>query len=116
MKGTFKHMVFAALPVAGLLVTASVASAHDDWRSRSYYDRPANEHEAYHEDKDARHEDFHSMPHSKREHRRFHKAEKREHRALHRDLDNEWRDYLRRSPEDLQIVVTQDRIYLEKVR
>jgi len=29
---------------------------------------------------------------------------------------NEWRDYLRRSPEDLQIVVTQDRIYLEKVR
>ena len=29
---------------------------------------------------------------------------------------NEWRDYLRRNPEDLQIVVTQDRIYLEKVR
>jgi hypothetical protein len=29
---------------------------------------------------------------------------------------NEWRDYLRRPPEDLQIVVTQDRIYLEKVR
>ena len=28
---------------------------------------------------------------------------------------NEWRDYLRRSPEDLQIIVTQDRIYLEKV-
>jgi hypothetical protein len=29
---------------------------------------------------------------------------------------NEWRDYLRRNPEDLQIIVTQDRIYLEKVR
>jgi hypothetical protein len=29
---------------------------------------------------------------------------------------NEWRDYLRRSPEDLQIIVTQDRIYLEKVQ
>ena len=28
---------------------------------------------------------------------------------------NEWRDYLRRNPEDLQLVVTQDRIYLEKV-
>ena len=28
---------------------------------------------------------------------------------------NEWRDYLRRNPEDLQIIVTQDRIYLEKV-
>ena len=29
---------------------------------------------------------------------------------------NEWRGYLDRPPEDLQIVVTQDRIYLEKVR
>ena len=29
---------------------------------------------------------------------------------------NEWRNYLRRNPEDLQIVITQDRIYLEKVR
>lgn len=29
---------------------------------------------------------------------------------------NEWRDYLRRSPEDLQMIVTQDRIYLEKLR
>ena len=29
---------------------------------------------------------------------------------------NEWRDYLRRDPEDLQIIITQDRIYLEKVR
>lgn len=28
----------------------------------------------------------------------------------------EWRHYLRRSPEDLQVVITQDRIYLEKVR
>ena len=36
-----------------------------------------------------------------------------------RDSDifaNEWRDYLRRNPEDLQIVITQDRIYIEKVR
>ncbi len=29
---------------------------------------------------------------------------------------NEWHGYLSRNPEDLQIVVTQDRIYLEKVR
>jgi hypothetical protein len=29
---------------------------------------------------------------------------------------NEWRSYLHRSPQDLQIVVTQDRIYLEKIR
>jgi len=28
---------------------------------------------------------------------------------------NEWRPYLRRNPQDLQIVVTQDRIYLEKI-
>lgn len=29
-------------------------------------------------------------------------------------FDREWRQYLRGSPEDLQLVVTQDRIYLEK--
>lgn len=28
----------------------------------------------------------------------------------------EWRDYLNNSPEDLQLVITQDRIYLEKRR
>jgi hypothetical protein len=28
----------------------------------------------------------------------------------------EWRGYLRGSPEDLQIVITRDRIYLEKIR
>jgi hypothetical protein len=29
---------------------------------------------------------------------------------------NDWRSYLQRNPQDLQIVVTQDRIYLEKIR
>jgi hypothetical protein len=29
---------------------------------------------------------------------------------------SEWRDYLHRGPEDLQLIVTRDRIYLEKVR
>ena len=29
---------------------------------------------------------------------------------------NEWRPYLRRSPQDLQLIVTEERIYLEKVR
>ncbi len=28
---------------------------------------------------------------------------------------NEWRGYLRRDPRDLQVVITRDRIYLEKV-
>jgi hypothetical protein len=31
-------------------------------------------------------------------------------------FDREWRDYLRGSPDDLQVVITQDRIYLEKTR
>jgi len=31
-------------------------------------------------------------------------------------FDREWRDYLRGSPDDLQVVITQDRIYLEKIR
>jgi hypothetical protein len=31
-------------------------------------------------------------------------------------FDREWRHYLGGSPEDLQVVITQDRIYLEKVR
>ena len=36
-----------------------------------------------------------------------------------RDSDvfrREWREYLRGSPEDLLVVITQDRIYVEKVR
>ena len=28
----------------------------------------------------------------------------------------EWRDYLGGSPDDLQVVITQDRIYVEKIR
>jgi hypothetical protein len=31
-------------------------------------------------------------------------------------FDREWRGYLRSSPKDLQMIITQDRIYLEKVR
>jgi hypothetical protein len=31
-------------------------------------------------------------------------------------FDREWRHYLRGSPDDLQVVITQDRIYVEKVR
>ena len=31
-------------------------------------------------------------------------------------FDREWRDYLSGSPDDLQVVITQDRIYVEKVR
>jgi hypothetical protein len=31
-------------------------------------------------------------------------------------FDREWRGYLRSSPTDLQVVITQDRIYLEKIR
>lgn len=40
--------------------------------------------------------------------------------AVHTDawesevFEKEWRSYLRASPEDLQIVITQDRIYVEK--
>lgn len=29
-------------------------------------------------------------------------------------FDKEWRSYLRRDPEELQLVITRDRIYLEK--
>jgi hypothetical protein len=31
-------------------------------------------------------------------------------------FNNEWRGYLRGNPEDLQVIITRDRIYLEKVR
>jgi hypothetical protein len=31
-------------------------------------------------------------------------------------FDREWREYLGGSPENLQVVITQDRIYVEKVR
>ena len=31
-------------------------------------------------------------------------------------FDREWSDYLRRQPEQLQVVITRDRIYLEKIQ
>ena len=31
-------------------------------------------------------------------------------------FDREWRPYLNREPQDLQVVITQDRIYVEKAR
>ncbi len=31
-------------------------------------------------------------------------------------FDREWRSYVRGSPDDLHIIITQDRIYLEKTR
>lgn len=31
-------------------------------------------------------------------------------------FEKEWRGYLRASPEDLRVVITQDRIYVEKIR
>ena len=31
-------------------------------------------------------------------------------------FNREWRGYMRGSPTDLQVVITQDRIYLEKIR
>lgn len=31
-------------------------------------------------------------------------------------FDREWRSYVQGAPEDLQVVITQDRIYLEKTR
>ena len=31
-------------------------------------------------------------------------------------FDREWRSYVRGSPEDLHVIITQDRIYLEKTR
>ena len=32
------------------------------------------------------------------------------------EFDREWRDYMRSSPDDLHVIITQDRIYLEKAR
>ena len=31
-------------------------------------------------------------------------------------FDREWRGYMRSSPDDLHVIITQDRIYLEKTR
>ena len=31
-------------------------------------------------------------------------------------FDREWRSYVQGAPEDLQVIITQDRIYLEKTR
>ncbi len=81
MKTSWKNAFVLSLPLAGLLLTAPVVSAHD----------LQDEHRQIHRDLGAIHEDFHQTPYSQREHKRFHKQLKREHRAADRELRNGWR-------------------------
>jgi len=88
MQVKLKKILFAAVPLAGLLFMNSPASAHDDRRGRLHDDR----HGAYHDRRGDLHQEFHGHPYSKGEHRRFHRYLKRDHRDFHKDRD--WRrDY-----------------------
>src|SRR5262245_58377679 len=83
MRPSLKKLLFAALPLAGLLAMSPPAFAHDAWKDSS-------EHDAIHGDMDRLHDEFHQYPHSRQEHRRFHKVLKREHKQMDRQLRQEW--------------------------
>jgi hypothetical protein len=83
MKTSWQKALAMSLPLAAILVTAPVVSAHDNDSQR--------EHRQIHRDLGDIHEDFHQTPSSRREHKRFHRQLKREHRAADRDLRNNWR-------------------------
>lgn len=84
MKTSWQKALALGLPLAAILMTAPVVSAHDN-DSRG-------EHGQIHRDLGDLHEDFHQTPYSRREHKRFHKQLKREHRALDRELRDGRRD------------------------
>jgi len=81
MRAVLKKVLFAGLPLAGLLVITPVVFAHD------------SAHREIHRDLGRMHEDFHQMPHSRWEHRQFHREMKQEHHALDRELRDGWRGY-----------------------
>lgn len=94
MQTKLKKTIFAALPVAGLLLTAPAAFAHGD----DHHDRPSNRHEKYHDRRNDLHQEFHEHPSSQREHERFHRYLRRDHYDFHNDRrwsrsrDRDWRN------------------------
>ena len=93
MKITLKKTLLAVLPLAGLLLINSPASAHDDWQHERFHDQLGDLHEQEHENLGALHQEFHEHPYSRREHQRFHRWLNREHQGFHNELYDWHRGY-----------------------
>ncbi len=92
MHPKLKKTLLAALPLAGLLLINSPASAHHEEHER-FHDELGGLHQQEHGDLNALHQEFHEHPYSRWEHRRFHRELNWEHRRFHNDLGDLHRDY-----------------------
>jgi len=101
MQTYLKKTTLAVLPLAGMLFTAPIVSAHDEYQEhRAEHEYLNAEHQAEHEDLNAthraeheelnaEHEAAHQYPMTARQHRRLHRRLNAEHRAEHQDLNAE---------------------------
>ncbi len=86
MHPKLKKTLLAALPLAGLLLINSPASAHHEEHER-FHDELGGLHQQEHNDLGALHQEFHEHPYNRREHRRFHNDLGDLHRDYH---DRDW--------------------------
>src|SRR5712691_10956591 len=104
MQTYLKKTTLAVLPLAGMLFTTPIVSAHDEYQEHraehqsltaehqaEHQDLNA-EHRAEHQDLNAAHQEAHEFPMTRRQHRRLHRQLERAHRAEHQDHNAEHQD------------------------
>ena len=93
-----RKTTLTVLPLAGLLWTAPVVSAHDEHQAvheglnaehQAEHQELNAEHRAEHQELNAEHRAAHELPMTRRQHRRLHRRLAREHRAEHQWLNAE---------------------------
>src|SRR5712692_2983707 len=101
MQTYLKKTTLAVLPLAGMLFTTPIVSAHDEYQEHRAEHQSLNaehraehqdlnaEHQAEHQDLNAAHREAHEQPMTRRQHRRLHRQLERAHRAEHQDLNAE---------------------------
>jgi len=101
MQNYLKKTTLAVLPLAGVLFTAPIVFAHDEYQEHRAEHQSLNaehqaehqdlnaEHQAEHEDLNAEHRAAHQYPMTRRQHRRLHRQLNAEHQAEHQDLNAE---------------------------
>jgi len=93
MSTHLQKIILIVLPLAGLLLTAPLAFAHDSWAHGWVHDELSEEHQEGHEALDAEARVFHRQHHSSRALRHEQRRLAPEHQALHEDLEAQHEDY-----------------------
>lgn len=88
-----QKIILIVLPLAGLLLTAPLAFAHDSWAHGWVHDELSEEHKESHEALDAEARVFHRQPHSRRALRHEQRRLAPEHQVFHEDLEAQHEDY-----------------------